>query len=451
MDSEGMMMVTREEPGWVNWHGIGCRPSRVAAPRSLAELRTVLGEAADRGSRVLAVGAGHSYNDLSLTSETLVTLKHLDRVEHIDADRGLVRVQGGARLRELRAVLAGHRLAFSVLGDTDGQTIAGAISTGTHGTGLTKHSLSGQVASLQLMLPDGSLREVSEESDPDLFQAARCSLGVLGVVTAVTMRVVPAFTLCRVDRKVSTQEGIALVDDPPPIDHFKVWFVPYTDTAITSSAHPFPTSPPEGQTAARWVRDDFLVNGLMNVAGIAARHRPQNVPAINRWMTRLPLNSTVVDHSDRIFVLPISVMHDAFEYAVPLRHGRAAVQAMLEAIEHTRPPLAIPCAVRFQPAEQGWLDPRYDQPSVCVGAAWHRGVDVSAFIRRVELAYRDLGGRPHWAKGHSLSSAELAPLYPRWDDFQALRTSLDPSGLFGSTAIDRYLGANTSTQETPNR
>ncbi len=443
-------MATRTESGWVNWHQFGCRPSHIAEPRSLAELRTVLSEAAGRGSRVLVVGTGHSYNDLSLTSETLVTLRYLDRVEHIDVDRGLIRVQGGARLRELCTVLAGHHLAFAVLGDTAGQTIAGAISTGTHGTGLTKHSLSGQVTALQLMLADGSLREVSEKSDPDLFQAARCSLGTLGVVTAVTIRVVPAFTLCQVDRKVSTEEGLALVGDPPEIDHFKVWFLPYTDTAVTSSARSFPVSSPARPRTAQLLRESFLINGLMSAAGAVARKWPQGVPAMNRGMAHLPMNTTVIDRSDRIFVLPISIMHDTFEYAVPLKHGRAAVQAMLDAIDSTRPPLALPCEVRFQPAEQGWLDPHYDQPSVCVGAAWHRGVDVSAFVRRVEAACRDLGGRPHWAKQHSLAAPDLAPLYPMWDRFQTLRASLDPTGLFGSTAIDRYLGANTSTREIPN-
>ena len=426
---------------WTNFAGRhSVRPQRVVAPADLDELRRVLKEASDAGSRVRVVGSGHSYSDIAIAPETQVSLRHLSRVLHVDAAAGLVTVQGGMTLHQIRAELRRHRLAFANMGDIDHQSIAGALSTGTHGTGLRMPAFASQITALELMLADGTIVRYAEE-DGDRWDAARVSLGALGVIVSVTLRAVPHYRLRRSDAVISRDQAFALLADPPQEGHVGLYFMPYIDQVLMWTAERTQDPIDKPSALGEWFRDVVKVNYGLGAMGAVARRAPRLVPALSRSFAKGIKPETTVDDYDKVFLRPLFVRHDAWEFGVPLTRANDAVRALMSSIEDAGLPYAFPCETRIAPAETAWLHPTYGRPTACIGAAIYPGVDVEAAWETAQRAAVDLGGRPHWGKWHTLEAADLARLYPRWADFQAIRRELDPEGLFGSPAVDRVLGS----------
>src|SRR6476620_445764 len=218
---------------WRNWAGDQrCLPAATSRPRSVAELSDAVGRAAAAGSRVRVVGSGHSFRDVALTDGVMVSLENMRELLDFDRDSGLVRVQAGITIRELSALLRDHGLAMENLGDIDVPSIAGAISTATHGTGALLPNIAAQVAALTLVLADGSTLECSPGADPELFRAARVGLGALGAIAEVTLRCVPAFTLRGVDAPAPLAETLDRFDERVrENDHFEFFVFPHADTA----------------------------------------------------------------------------------------------------------------------------------------------------------------------------------------------------------------------------
>ncbi|MQY09956.1 L-gulono-1,4-lactone dehydrogenase [Streptomyces sp. RB5] len=428
---------------WTNFsrrHSV--RPQRFAVPHDLDDLRRVLREATAEGSRVRVVGSGHSYNDVATAPDTQVSLRRLNRIRHVDPGSGHVTVEGGASLREIRTELARHGLAFDNMGDIDHQSIAGALSTGTHGTGLTAPAFASQVVAMELMLADGSLVRCSaEDPDPALFDAARVSLGALGVIVAVTLRAVPAYHLRRTDSVITRDQALALLEDPPQNGHIGFYFMPYIDQVLMWTAERTTDPVDKPSALGEWFRDVVKVNHGLRAMGAVARRAPRLVPALSRAFARGIRPETTVDTYDKVFLRPLFVRHDAFEFAVEQAEGPGCVRTLMAAVEDARVPAAFPCETRVAPAESAWLHPQYGRTTTWVGAAIQSpGIDVDGAWEEAQRACVAKGGRPHWGKWHTLTAAELGGLYPRWDEFTALRTKLDPGGLFGSPAIDRLLG-----------
>ena len=432
---------------WTNFSR-RCRvqPQRVVSPADLGDLRRVLKDAAAEGSRVRVVGAGHSYNDVAIAPETQVSLRHLNKVLHVDTASARLTVEAGATLHEIRSEMASRGLAFANMGDIDRQSIAGALSTGTHGTGLHAPAFASQVVAMELMLADGSIVRCSAEN-PDLFDAARVSLGALGVIVSVTLQAVPTYNLRRSDAVITRDEAYTLLQDPPAIDHIGLYFMPYIDQVLMWTAER--TTDPVDKPSAfgEWFRDVVKVNYGLDAMGAVARRAPRLVPALSRAFARGIKPETTVDSYDKVFLRPLFVRHDAFEFAVPQDQGPHCVRSLLKAVEDAKVPAAFPCETRIAPAESAWLHPAYGRTSTWVGAAIQApGIDIDGAWHEAQCAAVAAGGRPHWGKWHTLDAAGLRGLYPRWDDFTALRATLDPGGLFGSPAIDRILGRLPTAQ-----
>jgi len=415
-------------------------PEQVVAPADLDELRAVLRDAGARGSRVRVVGSGHSYNDVAIAPETQVSLRRLNRVLHVDEGSARLTVEGGISLREMRAEMRKHGLAFANMGDVDRQSIAGALSTGTHGTGLKHPAFASQVVALELMLADGSVVRCSEE-DGDLLDAARVSLGALGIIVSVTLQAVPAYRLRRTDAVITRDEAYQLMTDAPDIDHIGLYFMPYIDQVLMWTAER--TSDPIDTPSAfgEWMRDVVKVNYGLAAMGLVARKAPRWVPALSRSFAKGVKPETTVDAYDKVFLRPLFVRHDAFEFAVPQESGPDCVRQLMTEVETRNVAAAFPCETRIAPAESAWLHPQHGRTSTWVGAAIQSpGIDIEAAWTGAQEFCVAAGGRPHWGKWHTLDAARLRRLYPRWDDFVALRADLDPTGLFGSPSIDRLLG-----------
>ena len=426
---------------WRNWAGDQrCRSAALERPSSIPEVAAALERAAAQGQRVRVAGAGHSFNDTVLTDGRLLTLERMNRVLDCDPAAGLVRVQGGLTIRALNRHLAEHGLALENLGDVDAQTVAGAISTATHGTGARLRNLSSQVVVLTLVLADGSTLHCSEE-DHALLGAARVGLGALGVVVEVTLRCVPAFRLCGVDAPAPLEATLERFEELSAAnDHFEFYVFPHARTALTRTNNRTEEVPqPRGRKRA-YLNDVLLTNRTFELFCRLGRRVPSQIPRVNRLVTRLAGSSRRVDRSDRIFTSPRLVRFTEMEYALPRERTIEAVRRVLELVPRNRFVVPFPIEVRTVAADDALLSTAAGRDSGFVAVHMFEGMAWEPYFRAVEAVMVELGGRPHWGKRHFQSAATLRDRYPEWDGFQAVRRRLDPGGRFANAYTDRVLG-----------
>jgi FAD-linked oxidoreductase len=419
---------------WSNWSGGQfCVPAEHVRPGSRAEVAA----AVVSGRAVRVAGSGHSFSGGVPTDGTLLSLDRLDRVLDADPATGLVRVEAGIPLARLSRELDARGLAMPNLGDVDVQSLAGAISTGTHGTGARLGNLSTAVAGLELVLADGSERELTEADD--LLRAARVGLGALGVVVAVTLRCVPAFRLHAVDAPQTLEDVLADLDaHVDGNDHFELFAFPHSPLALTRTNNRTDHPADPRHPAREWLQDVLRDNHAFALLNRAARRVPRAIPRINRLAGRSASRRERVRRSFEVFASPRLVRFEEMEYAVPRDRAAEAVRAVREVL--ARHPVSFPIELRFAAADDALLSTAHGRDSAYVAVHVFQGMDFEPAFREVEALMGQWGGRPHWGKRSFLGAAELAPRYPRWDAFAAIRDELDPGGRFVNSWIARVLG-----------
>jgi FAD-linked oxidoreductase len=429
-------------PRWQNWAGDQfCTPVTVQRPGSIEELSAAIARAGDSGQRVRAVGAGHSFSEIACSDGAQVRLDRLSRVLDVDTSSGLVRAQAGIAIGELSRRLDAHGLAMENLGDIDVQSIAGAISTATHGTGARLRNISAQVVELTLVLADGSTLVCSPERDPEIFGAARVGLGALGVIAEVTLRCVPAFTLRGLDapaplvQTLERFEELALGND-----HFEFFVFPHADVALTRTNNRTDEPPKPRSRLAAYTNDVLLTNHAFGLLCRAGRRLPGRIPQINRLVTRLAGRSERVDRSAAIFASPRLVRFTEMEYALPREHTPQAVRRVLETIEQRGFAVPFPIEVRTVAPDDAFLSTAAGRDSGYIAVHMFEGMQWQPYFRAVEAIMDELGGRPHWGKRHFQTADTLRARYPDWERFQAVRARLDPRGRFANEWTDRVLG-----------
>jgi L-gulonolactone oxidase len=427
---------------WVNWAGDqSCRPAAIARPRSRDELAEAIGTAAAAGQKVRVAGSGHSFTEAALTDGRLLQLDALGGVIDADRDSGLVRVGGGTVLADLNEELAGLGLAMENLGDIDRQTIAGAISTGTHGTGARLRNISAQVEGLELVLGDGSIRHLGATADAELLQAARVGVGALGAISAVTLRCVPAFDLLRVDSPHPREEVLdSFQERAEAHDHFELFTFPYSDLALVLERNRAGEPPrPRGRVAA-YLNDVVLENWALEALAATGRAIPCLIPALSRLAGRLASGGRTSDRSDRVFVNERRVRFTEMEYALPREHGPEAARRAIEWVRSNRYPVFFPIEMRVAAGDDASLSPAHGRDTAYVAVHQYRGMEWRPYFEAVEEIMNSYGGRPHWGKRHFQTAATLAPRYPAWEGFQRARDALDPQRVFANGYTDRVLG-----------
>ncbi|HEY0638642.1 MAG TPA: D-arabinono-1,4-lactone oxidase [Pseudonocardiaceae bacterium] len=429
---------------WRNWADTArCHPARVSRPRTEAELAEAVRAAAAGGGRLRVAGAGHSFTAIACTDGTLVDLSDYRAVLAVDRAAGLVTVQAGITLAALTAELHRHGLALHNLGDIAYQSVAGAISTGTHGTGATLGNLSTAVAGLRLVTADGTVLDCTADSEPELLAAARVGLGVLGVISTVTLRCVPAFTLHALEetRRLSAVLGEldTLVDGN---DHFEFYWFPGTDWTTTKRNNRTTEPPRPRGRAAAFLGDVVLSNLVFGAVCRTAVRWPAASGVLRSVVPRLG-TTEYSDASFRVFASPRLVRFAEMEYAMP----RAAFPEVFEQVRRLADPLAshvvFPVECRWVAADDIPLSPSSGRDTAYVAVHVVRGNDHEPYFRGVERILDSVGGRPHWGKLHYQDADVLAQRYPEWSRFQALRPRVDPNGLFTNPYTDRVLGPAT--------
>jgi L-gulonolactone oxidase len=435
-------MVTAGGTRWTNWGGTqSCSPAAVDAPTTEEEIVRSIRLASESGQRVRAVGAGHSFTDIACTDGRLVRLDGYDRVLEADASTGRVTVQAGITIAKLNQELARRRLALENLGDIAYQTISGAISTGTHGTGAGKTGIPAQVVGLSMVLAGGGVLRCSADEDPETFGMAQVGLGALGVISTVTLQCVPAFNLHSVEEPRPLAEVLEEFDELCGAnDHFEFFWFPHTDVAQTfTNNRTEEAARPKGRVGA-YLDDVLLENHAFGLVQRMGQARPSWIPGLARFTGRMLSRGEVVDRSDRVFANERLVRFAEMEYAIPRRHAVQAVRELRAMIERTGLRISFPIEVRVLAGDRVPLSMAHGRDSafIAVHVFWKQ--EYERYFREVEAIMDGFEGRPHWGKLHFQSADSLGPRYPLWDRFLAVRDRLDPERLFGNTYLERVLG-----------
>ncbi|MEU4344890.1 D-arabinono-1,4-lactone oxidase [Nocardia sp. NPDC023852] len=425
---------------WVNWAGDQqCAPATFATPRSPDEVADLLGNAEANGQTVRVAGAGHSFTDTVLTDGILLNLANLNQVLDVDRATGLVRLEAGITLNAASNALHEHGLAFPNLGDVDVQTVAGATATGTHGTGATLQNLSAALDSIELMLADGSRVELNARTDPDGWRAARVSVGALGVVTAVTVRMVPSFVLEGIERPVPVDDVLADLDSfVDGNDHFEFYMFAHSPLAMTKRNNRVALPEQPRGKAVDWLTDILMSNYLFDGVCKLSRWQPRLAPLIQRSAAYAGSYRRQVDRSYRVFASPRLVRFIEMEYAVPRAHSVEAIREIKEVTAKFGTPM--PVEVRWVAPDDAFLSPAGGRETCYIAVHQYRGMAYEPYFRACEAVFDRYDGRPHWGKRHFQTAETLRDRYPDWDRFAEVRRRLDPKGRFANAYVDRVLG-----------
>ncbi|MFI7577439.1 D-arabinono-1,4-lactone oxidase [Micromonospora sp. NPDC049497] len=428
--------------GWSNWAGNQrATATTVLHPTTLDEVVEAVRATAAVGGTIRAVGSGHSFTAVAVTDDRRMELTRLDTGVRVDAGRRLVTVPAGMTLHTLNDLLAAHGLALPNLGDIDAQTVAGAISTGTHGTGAAYGCLSTFVEALTLVTGTGEVLHCSADENPDVLAAARVSLGALGVLTEVTLRCVDAFVLRAHERPAPLTDVLAeLPDLVPRHDHVEFYWFPYTDRVQVKTNDRVPSDDRPLPRWRGWLDDDLLANTVFAGACRLGRAVPALAPTISAVSARALTERVYTGRSDAVFCTPRRVRFMEMEYGLPRDALPEALDALRRIVDRLPFKVLFPVEVRFTAADDIWLSHGQGRESAYIAVHQYVGTPYEPYFRAFEKVATELGGRPHWGKLHWRDAESLAPAYPHWQDFQRVRDHLDPNRLFKTPHLTRILG-----------
>lgn len=425
---------------WTNWsRSVESHPVRIEHPASTADVQRIVRDAG--GLKVKAVGASHSFTPIAATDGVMLRLDRMNRIVAHESATGRVRVQAGTSLHDLNPQLKALGLALPNLGDVDPQSVAGAVSTGTHGTGGKLFGISAAVVGVQLVTADGEVLEIDERHA--WFGAARVTLGALGIVTEVTLQCVPAFLLHAREEPMALPDVLdqidGLVDDN---DHFEFYWFPHTEKALTKSNNRVAEGT-ERKPVGRfrhWLDDEFLSNTAFEGLNRVVARKRSWIPRVNTFAGSVLSAREYVDDSFNVFVSSRTVRFRESEFAMP-REALPSVLAELKAwfgAGHEN--ISFPIEVRFTAADDVWLSTGHERENCYVAVHQYWRSDYRAYFAAAQDIFTAHEGRPHWGKIHTLDASYFAERYARFGDFVAVRDELDPGRTFSNDYLDRVLG-----------
>lgn len=440
---------------WSNWAGNQSATGMARVhPAGTAAIAEAVATARRAGARVRVAGSGHSFSSIARPDANtdlpgrpapvhLILDRHAGPVT-VDAEQSLVTVQAGMSLHRLNQVLQAAGLSMTNLGDIDRQTISGAVSTGTHGTGARFGGLSSQIRALELVLADGSVLTCSADQNGDVFAAARVGLGALGVISTVTLAVEPLFALAAQEGPVRLDETLDRFDEwAEQTDHVEFYWFPHTRMTSVKRNRRLPFAPGRLQPLPRWrawLDDELLSNTVFGGMVGLGRRVPATIRPTAQLAARALSARSYTDVSHRVFVSSRRVRFIEMEYAVPRPDLLPTLRELVAAVEASDLRVAFPVEVRVAAADDIALSSASGRDTGYLAVHLPAGADPSRYFALVESIMARVGGRPHWGKLHTLDAAMLRERYPQFDEFLALRDRLDPEGLFRNDYLDQVLG-----------
>ncbi|WP_151082535.1 D-arabinono-1,4-lactone oxidase [Nocardioides cynanchi] len=434
---------------WQNWSGLeSAEPRTVIRPTSVDEVVAAVAAARRGGTTVKMVGTGHSFTGIAAPQDAMLLPHLLSGIVAVDREAMTVTALAGTPLKVLNAELERLGLSLHNMGDIAEQTLAGAVSTGTHGTGGVAAGLSAQLTGLQLVTGTGEVVDADARHHPDVFETARVGLGALGILTSLTFAVEPLFVLEAHEQPMTWDQALGSFDElVAQSHHCDMYWFPHTDRLLTKQNTRLDLDPSDAEPLSRvrhWVDDDLLSNTVFGALTAAGNRVPGVVPRLNQVAARALSERTYSDVAHRIFTSTRRVVFREMEYAVPREAGLDALREVRRLVDASDWRISFPIEIRVAPADDIPLSTAYGRDSFYLAFHTHHRSDLAqhtAYLSAMEAVMRDHDGRPHWGKLHSRTAADLAPAYPRFADFLALRERLDPERLFSNDYLRRVLGS----------
>jgi L-gulono-1,4-lactone dehydrogenase len=429
-----------------NWaRNQSCIPAEVRRPASNGEVADIVRRARADGQRVKTIGAGHSFTSAAMTSGVLVSLDRMRSVLAVDHDRARVTVQAGITLRDLGEELAAVGLAMPNLGDINVQSVAGAINTATHGTGIEWGNLATTIVGIELVDGRGDVVRCDESTDPDLLHVARVGVGALGVVTEVTIQCVPAFNL-HAHETVEVLDDLLddVVDGVPGFatsaDHAEFFWMPGA-RRVQVKRNRRTDEPAQPPSRLAYVRDKYVAeNAAFGLVCRVGRRFPSLAPRVAKLVAGVASERELIDRSDKVFASPRLVRFVEMEYGIPVEALPEALRRVRDLTTSLSYPTLFPIEVRVSAADDIPLSTGFGRTNGWIAVHQYRGAPYEHYFQGVETIMDDYGGRPHWGKLHYQTAGTLRCRYPEWDRFVATRARLDPDGTFRNEYLDRVLG-----------
>ena len=426
---------------WSNWAGNQQTGTvLLSKPQTESELQQVVQSAQASGRRVKAVGSGHSFTAVAVSEEVLVDLSDYDEIVAIDKINQTVTVQSGIQLSKLNQALYENSLAMQNLGDIAYQTIAGAISTSTHGTGAKFTGIANQVVALRVVLADSSIVECSANVNAQLFSCARVGLGALGLISTVTLKVVSAFNLAVIEEPMRVDDVLQNLDlHVDSNDHFEFFWVPHTGWALTkrNNRNNLPVEPMSKMS--HWYSKTLMENYAFGAVCMLGKARPSLIPKLAKALPSSGRNE-YSDASHKVFASKRIIKFYEMEYAIPREACAEALNRVRRMVTDSGFFLNFPVEVRFTAPDEIPLSTASNRESAYIAVHIYKGMNYVPYFTEVESIMNSYQGRPHWGKLHFQSAVTLASRYPHWDVFQAVRNQVDPQRMFSNQYLETVLG-----------
>ena len=428
-------------PSWINWAGNQhSKPVRIERPASELEVVEVVRRAVAEHLRVKVVGSGHSFTGIAVPDEVMIDLTWMNRVMNVDHTSGVITVQAGIVLSDLNSYLESHQLSMPNLGDVTYQTLAGAVSTSTHGTGLQRTGLAAQIRAFKLVTASGEVLACDPGQNAEIFHCGRVSLGALGVITEVSLNVVPAFNLRAVEQPMRISHVLdnfaQLIEEN---DFFEFYWVPHTKWALTKANNVSTDAIDSPGRFATWYNKMFMENYAFGLLCRVGRLFPKLIPKL---ATILPSSGRVeyVNVSHRIFSSKRLVKFYEMEYSIALESLVPALREVMQMVEDRGFTISFPVEVRCTGSDDIPLSTSTGRRSAYIAVHMFKGSAYTEYFSAVETILRKYEGRPHWGKIHNLNANDISSLYPEYQRFIEVRNQLDPEGVFTNDYLRRVLG-----------
>ncbi|KAF8154009.1 gulonolactone oxidase Lgo1 [Crassisporium funariophilum] len=440
--------VPSQDARFTNWgQTFTCTPSAIFEPENEFQCELVLELARREGKTIRAAGVGHSPSDLACTNEFMLRTTKLNRVLEVNTEKRYVVAQGGITLEALHVQLAKNNLAMINVGSISEQTLAGVVTTATHGTGIGYGVISTNVMALSLLLADGSRVSCSRNERSDLFLATICGLGATGIILSVQLEVEPAFRLKETQRSLLFEDVIPNLDKHVhSAEHVRLWWFPTTDVVRCSYSN---RTNEDKNPVGSWLWHSFMGHHVIQFLLFLGRY----FLFLNTWISSfaswLVSGDTVgINDSHKIFNVDCRYPQHTTEWAVPYQNSQACLREFRAYLQKERnDPHGIrphfPVEIRFSAPDDIWLSPSYGQRTCWIGIVQYKPYGFNVPYKKLFQAYEDIvirhQGRPHWAKAHRLQPNALRVLYPRFDDFAGILDQVDPDAIFRNEYVQRHI------------
>ncbi len=427
---------------WTNWaRNQSSNPHKILRPKSEAEITEIISLGVAKRLKVRPIGNGHSFSSIGLTDGLLVSLESLNRVTNIDREKLQVTVDAGITISDLNRELHKAGLALPNLGDIDTQSLAGAIATGTHGTGIEYNSISSAIIGIRIATGDGSVIDIAESSNSELLGPAKVSLGALGIITSVTLQCVPAFNLKILEFTAKLPEVISRFKiEELNADFVEFFWFPHTELAEIKISNKTASAPRRTNKFSTFVTDEVIRNFGFSILNQFWLQFPNSVNRTLNSLIKENVRPERIDASHKVFCSKRRVKFLEMEYSIPRENLFDAFGKVQRVIEEHSFPVTFPVEVRTLNSDNIPLSMASERKTGFIAVHLYNRADSKDLFTKIENIMDQFSGRPHWGKLHSLESTKLAKLYPRWTEFAETREALDPDGHFTNPYLERVLG-----------